>query len=434
MAYLMLMTLAGTILFLLYFVWEKICGEHVSERMKYAVLVVIMFVHVMPLMGLRALYRSLLDLFPLPQTVQEANVLVHVAEVNTATETYTTPDYRLRILIMVVWLSLAVLLLLRQCISYLYKRIQLRRVAGACRSETGVKIVERLQKEEFGLKRRIDVLQIDSDESPYTMGVFRPVVVLTRKLDEDELTWALRHELTHIKQGDVMFKLMLELVCCLYWFNPILRWFKKHFLNTCEFACDAGVANGRTKEERGAYSKVLTKIATKKKGTVMSNALADDDDIIQERISLIMNSRKMKRWEKIIAVSVLTVFMFADSLVAFAYPSAYHVENETEDVEVAAHVADGTDLWIGDGDKLEFEVLYEKEFIDENGTITPASDAQPTVLCPGHKWIQGYMQLHDKNDDGGCTVRLYNSRRCPYCNTIVIESWYSTTTYAKCPH
>lgn len=434
MAYLLLMALAGSILFLLYFVWAKICGDHVSERMKYAVLVIVMFVHVMPLMGLRALYRYLLNLFTLPQTVQGSYVLMHMAEVSTASEDYVTPDYRWRILVLVVWISLAILLPMRLCIIYLYKRFQLRRVAGVCRSEIGSKIVEQLQKEEFGLKRRIAVLQVDSDESPYTIGAFRPVVVLTRKLDENELEWALRHELTHIKQGDVMFKLLLELVCCLYWFNPILRWFKKCFLKTCEFSCDARVVNGRTEEERGAYSKVLTKIATKKKGTIMSNSLADDDEIIQERINLIMDSRKMKRWEKIIAVSVLVVFMLADSLVAFAYPNAYHVDDETDDVKIVSYAAAGDGFWTNGEETLLFEVLYDKEFIDENGTITSVNDVQPTVLCPGHNWLQGYFQVHEKQDDGGCIVTVFNSKRCPYCNSVIIESKYATYIYVTCPH
>lgn len=439
MTYLFLMTLAGTILFLLYFVWARICRGHVSERMKYAVLVVVMSVHLIPLMGLRTLYRYLLSLFPRPQTVHRPDELMHVADVSTATEAYVTPDYRLQTLIVIVWTSLAILLLLRLCSIYLYKRFQLKKVAGACRSEIGGKIVERLQKEEFNLKRKIDVLQIDSDESPYTIGVFKPVVVLTRKLNEDELEWALRHELTHIKQGDVMFKLLLELVCCLYWFNPTLHWFKKYFLKTCEFSCDAGVVNGRTEEERGAYSKVLTKIATRKKGTVMSSALADDNKIIQERINLIMNSRKMKRWEKIIAVSVLAVFILADSLVAFAYPNTYHVDDVTDTTEAVVPVAAGDGIWTHDSDDVAydqqvFEVLYDVEFIDKKGTITPVNDVQPTVFCPGHNWEQGYVQTHEKDGNGGCTVKVFNAKKCPYCNSVVIESLYSTTHYVTCPH
>lgn len=433
MAYLLLMTLAGTILLFLYFVWARIFGDYVSERMKYAVLVVVMLVYLIPLKALKTLYRSFLNLFLQWQTVQESDRLMHVAEVSTATEAYITPDFKWMILAIAVWLSLAILLLVRQCIIYLYKRFQLKKVADACRSEMGVEIVERLQKE-LRLKRKIDVLQVDSNASPYVMGMFKPVIVLTRKLDEGELEWALRHELTHIKQGDVFFKLLLELVCCLYWFNLPLYWFKGYFDKICEFSCDAGVVKGRTEEERGAYAKVLIKTATNKKGVILSNSLSDDDKIIQERINLIMNSRKMKRWEKLIAVSVFVVLMLADSLVAFAYPSVYHVEDETDAAQIVSQVAAGDGLWKDDKDTLEFEILYDVEFIDENGTITPVNDAQPMVFCPGHNWKQGYVQTHEKNDNGGCTITLFNSRRCVYCDTVIIESWHSSHSYAVCPH
>ena len=433
MAYLLLMTLAGTILFLLYFVWVGICRNHVSERMKYAVLVMVMLVHVIPLKGLKNIYRFILKWFLQRQTVQGSDRLMHVAEVSTATEAYITPDFKWMILAMVVWIGIAALLLMGKCIIYLYKRFQLKKVADACRSEIGVEIVERLQKE-FRLKRKIDVLQVDSSDSPYVIGMFKPVVVVTRKLDEDEMKWALRHELTHIKQGDVMFKLLLELICCLYWFNLSLYWFKGYFDKICEFSCDAGVANDRTEEERGAYSKVLIKTAANNKGVFLSNSLSDDNKIIQERINLVMNSRKMKRWEKIIAVCVLAVFMLADSLVAFAYPSVYHVDDATDAVEVVNYAEDGEGLWAYDDVDIEFEVLYDEEFIDVNGIITPANDVEPIVICIRHDWIQGYFQRHEKNNDGGCTVTLFNSKRCPYCDTVIIESLYKTITYAVCPH
>lgn len=438
MAYLLLMTLAGNILLLLYFVWARICEKFVSQRMKYAALVLVLLAHVIPLMGLRNVYRGLLDLLPPQKTIHVADRLMHVAEVSTATEAYVTPDFRWIILAVVVWIGVAALLLLRKCLQYFHNRFELKKVASACRSEVGVRIVERLRKE-FHLKRRIDVLQIDSDNSPYTIGMFRPLIIITKKLDEDELVWALRHELTHIAQGDVMFKLLLELVCCLYWFNPFLYRFKDYFTEICEFSCDAGVANGRTKEERGAYSKVLVKTATKKKGVVMSNALADDEEIIQERINIIMNSRKMKRWEKIIAVSVFVVFMLADSLVAFAYPNVYHVDDEANVVQVVSQVAAGSGFWTQDGndvanEQLVFEILYDVEFIDENGIITPVNEIQPQVICIGHNWVQGYVQTHEKHNDGSCTVTVCNSKMCPYCNSVIIESLYATYNYVKCPH
>lgn len=438
MVYLLLMTLAGTILLLLYFVWAKICEKFVSERMKYAALVLVLLAHVTPLMALRNVYRNLLDLLPPQKTAKVADPLMHVAEVSSATDAYITPDFRWIILVMAVWIGVAVLLLMKQCLEYFHKRIELKKVADACRSEVGVRIVERLRKE-FHLKRRIDVLQVDSDNSPYTIGVFKPVVIITKKLNEDELIWALRHELTHIAQGDVMFKLLLELVCCLYWFDRPLRKFKEYFFKICELSCDAGVTNGCTDEERVAYSKVLVKTATRKKGVIMSNALADDEDIIQERIKIIMNSRKMKRWEKIIAVSVFVVFMLADSLVAFAYPNVYHVDDETDTAAAGAQVAGGDSLWMYDESHSEagsqmFEVLYDIEFIDENGTIIPVNDIQPQAFCIGHNWQQGFVQTHEKNNNGGCSVYLYNAKLCPYCNSVVIESLYSTLTYVTCPH
>ena len=438
MIYLILMTLTGSILFVFYLAWSKMFKGHVDARMRFVVLKIVLLAHVIPLMGLNNIYSKLLKLL-LPQpAVQGDDLLVSMAEVSTTSEDYVTPNYRWMMLILLVWIILAVLLLLRQCIIYLWNMHKLRKLVDACRSEMGTKIAERLRKE-FHLRRRVDVLYVEEDRSPYTTGMFKPVIILTREFTEEELEWVLRHEMTHIRRWDVAFSLLMELVCCLYWINPILYGFKKHYTDVCELSCDEKVVNGRAEDERTFYAKVLVKCASPRHGMTMSNALADKNKKVHERINKLMNSRKMKRWEKIIAVSAFVVFMLVDSTVALAYPNVYHVEDETDASEAVIPVAAGSGLWINSDSSLGyckpiFEVLYDEEFIDENGTITPINLNQPLVFCIGHDWIQGYIQTHEKSDDGGCTVKVFNAKRCPYCNTIIIESLYTTQIFVTCPH
>lgn len=435
MFYLLLMTLAGTILYLLYFVWARIFRNHVSDNMRYVALIVVLLVHIMPLTALKSQYSKWFEPFLRQRTTQGNDLLMGMAEVSTASEAYVTPDYRWMMLVAVVWIGFSGLLLLWRCLDYFRTRYDLKKVADVCRSESGIKILERLQKE-YHIRRRVEVLQVDSKESPYTFGVFKPVIVLTREFKDDELEWILRHELTHILRGDVAFALLAELVCCLYWFNLTLYWFKNHFADVCEKSCDARVIRNCTEEDCDAYGKVLIKCACEKHEMGMSSAMANEKKKVHERIKKLMNSRKMKRWEKIIAVSAFVVFMLVDSMVALAYPNVYHVEDE---VDSAEGIVPGDSFWIyemsenGYGVSI-FEVLYDVEFIDENGTITPINLNQPLVYCPGHDWIQGYVQTHLKNDDGSCTVKTYNSRRCPYCNTVIVESLYATINYVKCPH
>lgn len=444
MRYLFLMTAAGTILFVLYGIWILIFGRCLNHGMKYKALVIVLLTHMVPLVGLKVWYRWFLELLSQKQVVQQSDLLVAMADISTAAENYMTPNFKWSILVAVIWTSITVLILLSKCTRYMLKRINLNKVSKSCHCEVGANIVEQL-KPRYRIKRPIEVLQVDGERTPYTMGVFRPIIVLYGEFTESEMTYVLKHELTHIARGDVLFKLFLELVCGLYWLNLSLYLFAKHFNNECEVSCDERVVLDCTEEERREYSKLLEKYLHSGKRNKMRTAFADDYDNIEERINEIMNIRKMKRWQKIIVAGVFAVFMMTDSLVALAYPDVYHVEDEVVKVygvNSAEEVAAGSGIFIcddiEDGEhgyrKPIFEVIYDVEFIDEEGTIIPVNLAQPFVFCPSHSWVSGYLQTHTKSDDGGCTVREYKSRLCTICNTIVMESLYATHTYAICPH
>ena len=436
MIYLLLMTGAGSILYGLYGIWTKICGRYLNHSMKYKMLIIVLLVHLIPLVGLRMVYSFLLVTLLPKQTIPQSDLSVGMADISTASEAYVTPDYRWTILIAVIWTTFTVLRLLKSCFSYLINRHALKKVSEACHCETGVRIVERL-KPQYRIKRPIEVIQVDGNRTPYTVGAFRPIIVLYGEYDDSEMEWVLKHELTHIVRGDVLLRLLLELVCCLYWFNPILIGFRQCFNKECESSCDERVTFDRTEEERDAYAKLLERFMNDEQDDALGAALSGDHDYIKERINEIMNIRKMKRWQKIVTASVFAVFMMADSLVALAYPDVYHVEDKKDKVEATADIVEAADsFWVNDVkcEDMVFEVLFDEEFIDETGTIIPVNSNQPYVFCLGHKWQSGYFQSHLKDDNGGCTIYIYSSQLCPVCNTIVIEDLYAKYYYATCTH
>lgn len=435
MRYLLLMTVTGSILFVLYGIWTLIFRHYLNHGVKYKALIIVLLAHIVPLVGLKYWYTFLLELLSREEVIPQSDLTMAMADISTAAENYVTPDYRWSVRIAVIWASITVLILLCRCAVYLLKRRALNKVSGSCHCEAGAKMVEEL-KPQYRIKRPIEVLQLDGERTPYTMGVFRPIIVLHGEISESEMKCILKHELTHISRGDVLFKTILGLVCGLYWFNLSLYFFSRHFRNECESSCDERVILDCTEEERIEYSRLLRKYSHSGKRNIMRTALAGDYDNIEERINEIMNIRKMKRWQKILVAGVFAVFMMADSLVALAYPDVYHVEDEAN---AAKKVAVGSSVFMCDhaedgyGERF-FDVIYNVEFIDEEGTIIPVNLVQPQVFCIAHHWVQGYVQTHTRNDDGGCTVDSYNSRLCTRCNTVVIESLYATTTYVKCPH
>ena len=118
----------------------------------------------------------------------------------------------------------------------------------------------------IGLRRVPHVWMSPVVRSPAVTGLWRPVLLLPVGFDESltaqEARLVLRHELTHLKRGDLPLNALLCLLLALHWFNPLL-WlaFFKVRLDR-EAACDAQVLDHEPQAERVAYGHTLLRIET----------------------------------------------------------------------------------------------------------------------------------------------------------------------------
>ncbi|NIQ57626.1 MAG: hypothetical protein GWN71_30855, partial [Gammaproteobacteria bacterium] len=94
---------------------------------------------------------------------------------------------------------------------------------------------------EAGVQRPVRVLLSDAVTVPLTWGAWAPVVILPRAA----ATWpaertrvVLLHELAHIERWDYPALLMTEIVCAVYWFNPLVWIAAKQGAMERERACD----------------------------------------------------------------------------------------------------------------------------------------------------------------------------------------------------
>lgn len=81
---------------------------------------------------------------------------------------------------------------------------------------------------------------------PMVWGFLRPVILLPVDADQwqtERLRAVLLHELAHIKRRDWMMQMIAQVVCAVYWFNPLV-WFAARWLRIeAEQACDDQVLN-----------------------------------------------------------------------------------------------------------------------------------------------------------------------------------------------
>jgi beta-lactamase regulating signal transducer with metallopeptidase domain len=93
-----------------------------------------------------------------------------------------------------------------------------------------------------GIRRTVRLVCSPGCQVPFAAGTLRPLLVLpssARAWPQQRLRAALLHELRHIRRLDPLTQTASRLVCCLFWFVPLV-WFAHWFLYAeQEKACDS---------------------------------------------------------------------------------------------------------------------------------------------------------------------------------------------------
>ena len=100
-------------------------------------------------------------------------------------------------------------------------------------------------KRELHIRHTIPLIEFSGAASPMVLGFFRPVLVLPEgEYSEKELYFILKHELVHVKRGDVYWKLLFMTVNGVHWFNPLIWIMQKEAAMDMELSCDERVTQG----------------------------------------------------------------------------------------------------------------------------------------------------------------------------------------------
>ena len=143
--------------------------------------------------------------------------------------------------------------------------------------------------------REKGVWESDEITSPFILGVIRPRIYLPTSLTEEERTFVLDHEKTHLKRGDQVWKPLGYLLLSVYWFNPLF-WLA-YFLvcRDIEGACDERVIKNEGPAYRKAYSETLLKLNIRQKAVAVC-PLAFSENGVGGRIRSVLNYKKPAFW------------------------------------------------------------------------------------------------------------------------------------------
>lgn len=173
----------------------------------------------------------------------------------------------------------------------------------------------------------------------------------------------------------------------------------------------------------------------------------------KERIMRMKNIRNNKTIKKgiVLAASLIAITVNIIPVMAYQEPSVYvtdenlFINSKDEDVEIIFEANTDTsyfpeDEFLNDDadGRIDFSQSDSYFVSDDKKIVIPISEDQTihneaTRSCQ-HTWQNGNYQQHIKNNSGGCTIYIYNAKRCSKCGQVIKISLQSSHSYAVCPH
>ncbi len=232
------------------------------------------------------------------------------------------------------------------------------------------------QVESLRLKAKFRVYINDEADSPFAFGLLFPKIILPeREYTDTELKYIFRHELTHIKNHDLLFTWLYEVAKVIHWFNPMLYLAARSLYFHREVFCDEQVIRNVPIEERKEYSMTIVSVISRAihSKTSMCVSMHSSQSNIKKRISFILNNHYRKiSVPFMLMVTIIAILISACTNIKYQEKGYGSIE---KDIHILVVGVDGT------GDKnARADVLMVVNYDAEGNKIDVISIPRDTYI------------------------------------------------------
>lgn len=214
---------------------------------------------------------------------------------------------------------------------------------------------------------KVALKRSDEVSSPLVYGFFRPVILLPYdfpKKDSKEYEQVLHHELTHVRSGDLWYKLAMLVVTCIHWFNPLVWLMLSLSTQDLEIRCDARVI--RELGEKKIYA--MTLVQAEVRGNHHFAEAAFAFSLTELRLKSIVKSKVY------LPRSILLFVMVAVVLVC-----CFSTGPQACEAADPAEVLPTTQVDVPASENMESSVLQQEEATQSTEEIPPCLSTEKTV-------------------------------------------------------
>ncbi len=195
----------------------------------------------------------------------------------------------------------------------------------------------------WGREGRLPVYLTAGLRSPCLAGWLRPAIYLPVEICQDEqgMRYAIAHESTHYRHGDLVWAGLRCLLLIVHWYHPLV-WLAAYYSKVDgELACDADTVTQLGEKNRWQYGRTLIDWTA---GSGFSSRLTPGGSgYLKERIEMLRKKPKNRLW----MILLLAFALLFTGACTFTQPP----EERSSALEPAGQQAQQTDAHKSDGDK-----------------------------------------------------------------------------------
>lgn len=443
---LVIMTLSGTLVVVLYYVLYPLALRYSTAKWRYHFLKMALLFYLFPFPEFKYLFISIFNKYFGSQEGLMEQEYPHI--INYAESIIIRPDGKVvfseltrNILLVAVLVGgCTVAIVTTQLFRYFRaKHILMHDESNAQPPE---RLLVLFEKSKYEIKVDVKTRLILSDyvEVPMTLGIFSPTVVFPHKLTDwgdEELYNVMKHELIHIQHKDLIIKFIGLLVMAVHWYNPFCILLFKELSGVSELYCDMRVISGKDEDAIKRYGELIINMAVDNEDIYRNNNLlsvrliGNDAKRIKRRIKEMKKRERISRLFSVIAL--VLVFHMALSITIFAYVPPVINENLNLKANQSYNWGEFVNGSIESIDCNDFSV-FDNIFVDHaTGKVYNGNVKNPKPIC-FHDFVSGTQRVHSNDGNGGCCLDYYYAERCTICGYIITGDKFNTVTFEVCPH
>lgn len=190
-----------------------------------------------------------------------------------------------------------------------------------------------LNRAEFEGLDKVKLIYSGGFSSPCIVGIRHPCLILPEaNYQKKQFYYIILHELMHVKNRDIVWKVLIDLLCIMFWWNPVFRYLRKELFQLIEMRNDMRIVARLSEEEEIEYMEALRDTAVQARGKEFDFCVSfkrRKDDELKRRMKL-LKGRKFCRWQQVMLCFFTFGMMFFSSAVIIEPYTLKYVEGEGE--------------------------------------------------------------------------------------------------------